>query len=156
METWVRSLVWDDSTCPTPPPGQLSPCTASTGPTSHRPWAHEPQPLKPACPRAWALQQEKPQQSEARAPQRESSPCLPQLEKAGAKQQRPSAEINHQKKELWQANNKRQIAQFKNGQGVSLVAQSFFYKKELGKEILFIRFCGSLRERNYQQSNLIR
>ena len=40
----------------------------------------EPQVLKPACPRAHALQQEKPLQGEARAPQLESSPRLPQLE----------------------------------------------------------------------------
>lgn len=32
--------------------------------------------LKPACTRAWALQQEKSQQREARTPRREGSPLL--------------------------------------------------------------------------------
>ena len=42
--------------------------------------AQEPQLLKPPHPRACALQQEKPLQWEAHAPQLESSPCSPQLE----------------------------------------------------------------------------
>ena len=37
--------------------------------------AQEPQLLKPAHPRACALQQEKPLQQEAHVPQQESSPC---------------------------------------------------------------------------------
>ena len=38
--------------------------------------------LKPKCPRARAVQQEKPPQCEAQAPQLESSPHLLQLEKS--------------------------------------------------------------------------
>ena len=38
-------------------------------------WAHGPQVLKPAHPRACALQQKKPLQWEAHSPQLESSPC---------------------------------------------------------------------------------
>ena len=51
---------------------------------------HVPQLLKPKHPRARALQQEKPPQSEAHALPRESSPHLLQLEKACAQQWRPS------------------------------------------------------------------
>ena len=42
--------------------------------------AHVPQLLKPTHPKAHALQQEKPPQCEAQAPQRECSACLLQLE----------------------------------------------------------------------------
>ena len=68
---WVWSLVQeDDSTC----------CgatnlvchtywTCTLEPTSCNYWAQVPQILKPAGPRAYALQQEKPLQREARAPQ---------------------------------------------------------------------------------------
>ena len=44
--------------------------------------AREPQLLKLACPRACALQQEKPPQCEAGAPQLESRPCSLQPEKS--------------------------------------------------------------------------
>ena len=44
-------------------------------------WAHVPQLLKPVCPRAHALQLEKPLQWEAYVPWLESSPDLLQLEK---------------------------------------------------------------------------
>ena len=96
----VWSLVWEDPTCL----GQLkpvhhnhwvcvlesmslrllnqqlmSPCAASTE-------AH--------VPRACAPQQEKPPQWEACAPQPESSPCPPQLQKARAQQRRPSTVNN--------------------------------------------------------------
>ena len=57
-------------------------------------WANEPQLLKPAHPatsEACAVQQEKSLQWEVSAPQRESSPCLPQLEKTHVHQQRHSA-----------------------------------------------------------------
>ena len=67
--TQVRFLVQEDSTC-----------HEATKPMSHNYWACAPQ-------------QEKPLQWEARALQ-QSSPCSPQLEKAHAKQQRPSTVIN--------------------------------------------------------------
>ena len=51
-------------------------------PRSCNHWAHVSQLLKPAHPRACALQQEKPLQWEAHTPQLESNPCLPQLEKS--------------------------------------------------------------------------
>ena len=56
--TEVRSLVWDNSTC----------CKA-TRPVRHNSWAQIPQLLKLTSPRAYALQQEKPPQQEAQAPQ---------------------------------------------------------------------------------------
>ena len=52
----------------------LSPCAATTE-------AHVLQLLKPMCPRACALQQEKPPQREVLALQLESSSHSPQLEK---------------------------------------------------------------------------
>ena len=76
----------------------------------HMPWATkslyllspnfracEAQLLKSACPRAPALQQEKPLQWEACAPQLESSPCLPQLEKTWEQQWSPSAATKKKK-----------------------------------------------------------
>ena len=54
-------------------------------------WAHVLQLLKPAGPRAHALQQEKPPQWETRTPQLESRPHSLQLEKACVQQPRPSA-----------------------------------------------------------------
>ena len=50
--------------------------------------------LKPKRSRACALQQETPPQRETHAPQLESSPSSPQLEKAREQQQRPSATKN--------------------------------------------------------------
>ena len=41
----------------------------------HNYWAYELWLLKPGCPRAYALQQEKPLQLEAHAPQPEKSSC---------------------------------------------------------------------------------
>ena len=70
--TWVQSLVREDSTC-------------------HRATKlRAPQLLKLTCPRARALQEEKPLQSEPRAPQLESSPCSLQQEKTPSQQQRPA------------------------------------------------------------------
>ena len=57
----------------------LSLCSRAQEPQLLSPLA--PQILKPVHPRDRALQQEKPLQLEASAPQLESSPCLPQLEK---------------------------------------------------------------------------
>ena len=51
-------------------------------------WAQVLQLLKPSHPGAWAPQQQKPPQSEAHAPQLESSPYSPQLDKDQVKQQR--------------------------------------------------------------------
>ena len=48
-------------------------------PKNHNYWSHVLQLLKPAHPRACALQQEKPPQWEAHAPQLENSPCSRQL-----------------------------------------------------------------------------
>ena len=45
-------------------------------------WAHMPQLLKPTCPKARGLQREKTLQPEACAPQLESTPHLPKLEKS--------------------------------------------------------------------------
>ena len=73
QETQVQSLVREDSTC-----------HQDAKPMYHNYCAHQP--------RAGALQQEKPPQWEAHAPQLESSPCLLRLEKA--QQRRTSAGIN--------------------------------------------------------------
>ena len=73
--TGVRALVWEDPTC----------CratklvhhnywTCALEPASHNYRAHVPQLLKPVRPRACALQQEKPPQWEARAPQQRVAP----------------------------------------------------------------------------------
>ena len=70
--TQVQFLVQEDPTC-----------RGTTKPTSHDYWSPHP--------RAHALQQEKPPQWEAWTPQLESSPHLPQLEKACAQQPRPGA-----------------------------------------------------------------
>ena len=63
-------------------PQLLSLCSRAV---SHNYWAR--------APRACALQQEKPPQWEARAPQ-QSSPRSPQLEKARVQQRRPNAAKN--------------------------------------------------------------
>ena len=55
------------------------------------PWATA---TEPRSPRACALQQEKAPKWEAPAPQLESSPCSPQLEKARTQQQRPRTAKN--------------------------------------------------------------
>ena len=69
--TRVRSLVWEDPTC-----------RRATKPMRHNYWAHAPQLLslraattEPCMPRARALQQEKPPQWEARAPQWRVAPA---------------------------------------------------------------------------------
>ena len=56
-------------------------------------WALVPWPLKPAHPRAWAPQQEKPLHWGAQAAQLGSRPYSSQLEKAGPLQPRPSTAI---------------------------------------------------------------
>ena len=72
--TWVRSLVWADSTCR----GAAKPVLHSYGawalePASCNSWAHSPQLLKRACSRAFALQQEKILQWEALSSQLEKA-----------------------------------------------------------------------------------
>ena len=80
METRVRSPIWEDSTC-----------SGAAELMCHSYWACAPEPgsrncwahvllLKPMCPRASALQQEKPLQREACTLQLKSSPHSPQLE----------------------------------------------------------------------------
>ena len=54
-------------------------------------WACKPQLLKPECPRAPVLQQEKSPQWEAHTPQLDSSPHSLKLEKTYVQQQRPTA-----------------------------------------------------------------
>ena len=95
QETWVRSLVWEDTTC-----------HGETKPMHHKDWAwalepvignfwtHTPQLLKSKFPGAHAPQQEKPPQWESHAPQLESSPRSLQLEKAHRPQWRPSTAKN--------------------------------------------------------------
>ena len=83
--TQVQSLVPEDSTC-----------RGTAKPMCHNYWAHMAQVLKPVPPRVCAPQQERPPQWEACAPRLESSPCLPQLEKAHMQQQRPSTAKNNQ------------------------------------------------------------
>ena len=65
--TWVRALVREDPTCrgATKPIGHNY-WASALGPASHNYWAH--------VHRAHALQQEKPLQWEARAPQRRVAP----------------------------------------------------------------------------------
>ena len=61
--------------------GKIPHATEQLKPGSRNYWALTLQLLKPARSRACALQQERPPRWEAHAPQPESSPCLPQLEK---------------------------------------------------------------------------
>ena len=98
QETQVRSLVWEDSTChrATKPPC-CNYWTHALEPMSRNYQAHMPL-LKPAHPRACALQQEKPPQWEACAPKLETSPGLSQLEKGCVQQQRPSVAKKNSKK----------------------------------------------------------
>ena len=81
---WVRALVQEDPTC-----------HGATKPVHHNYWAHALQPTSrnywAHVPRARAPQQEKPPQWEASTLQRRVAPPSPQLEKAGAQQQRPNA-----------------------------------------------------------------
>ena len=60
----------------------LEPGSCNSRACALEPWAHVLQGLKPRCPRARALQQERPPQWEACSLQPECSPCSPQLEKS--------------------------------------------------------------------------
>ena len=77
QETRVQTLVREDPACR----GATKPVhhnywTSLLEPASHNYWARVPQLLKPACPGAHALQQEKPPQWEACAPQWRVAPAL--------------------------------------------------------------------------------
>ena len=92
--TRVWALVREDPTCR----GATKPvrhnywaCTLE--PASHNYWSPCATTTEARAPRACALQQEKPQQWEACAPQ-QSSPHSLQLEKARVQQQRPNAAKN--------------------------------------------------------------
>ena len=82
--TWVRALVQEDPTCyGATKPVHHNYWACALEPASHNYWAHMPQLLKPACLEPMLrLQQEKPLQWEAHAPQ---------LEKARTQQGRPNA-----------------------------------------------------------------
>ena len=81
--TRVWALVWEDPTCY----GATKPMShnywaCALEPTSHNYWTYEPQlpslwttTTKARAPRARAVQQEKPPQWEARAPQRRVAPA---------------------------------------------------------------------------------
>ena len=75
---WVWSLVWEDSTY-----------RGAAKPVYHNYRVRALAPMKPACPRASASQQEKPPQWEACAQQWRVAPTCPP-KKAHAKQWRPS------------------------------------------------------------------
>ena len=80
QETWVQSLVREDPACrkaTKPKLHNYQACALESG--SHNYWAHVSQVLKPASPRACALQQEKPQQYHPYTTTKSSS-LLPQLE----------------------------------------------------------------------------
>ena len=83
QETPVRSLIQEDHTCcrATEPVCPNS-WACSVESRNHNHWAQKPQLLKPAHPRAHALQQEKPCQWEAHAPPLESRVCSLQTEKS--------------------------------------------------------------------------
>ena len=76
------SSSWEDSACH----GAIKPVRHNYGACAQEPESHN----YCCAPRACALQQKKPRQSEAHVPQLEGSPLL-QLEKACLQQQRPSA-----------------------------------------------------------------
>ena len=80
--TLVQSLAWEDPTC-----------HEATKPVHHNYRVHTTTTEAPA-PGASALQQEKPPQWDALAPQLESGPSLSQLEKACTKQWRPGTAKN--------------------------------------------------------------
>ena len=85
--TWVWSLLCEDSTC-----------QGATKPMYHNYWAHTLQQLKPACPRAPALQQEKPPKWELLILQLESSHHSPQLEKSASTERKTQSSQKWRKK----------------------------------------------------------
>ena len=112
--TWVWVLVQEDPTCR----GATKPVchnywACALQPVSHNYWAHALQLLKPACSRARMLQLLKSVRLESCSATRgdtamrnlrtttNSSPRSPQLEKAHAQQQRPSAAKKQTNKQNW-------------------------------------------------------
>ena len=82
--TWVRYPVQEDPARHRgTKPVRHNYWACALDPSSHNYWAH--------MPRAPALQQEKPPQWEARAPQQKVAPLSTQLEKARAQQRSPNA-----------------------------------------------------------------
>ena len=90
--TLVRALVEEDPTCCGVHASQL---------LSPHSGGHEPQLLKPVCPGACALQQEKPPKWEASAMQLESSPCSPQLEMLTCSNEDPAQPKINYKEMVW-------------------------------------------------------
>ena len=96
QETWVRSLVWEDSTC-----------CGSAKPVNHKYWACAVEPrshgaymyvLEPACPRSRAP----PLQCEAYILQLESNPLWTQIEKARMQNKDPApSKVNKWIKKNW-------------------------------------------------------
>ena len=90
----VWSLVWEDPKCGgTTKPVRRNYWGGAPEPKDHSFWAHVQQLLKPACPGVHTLQQEEPPQ-EAPAPQLETSPCSPQLEKAHSNKDPAQPKLN--------------------------------------------------------------
>ena len=82
--TRVRPLVWEDPTCRrATKPGRHNYWAWALEAVHHNYWAR--------APRSRALQQEKPQQWEAHAPQQRVAPARRNRRKAHAQQQRPNA-----------------------------------------------------------------
>ena len=82
-ETWIQSLFGEDLTClRATKPVLRNDCGCALEPRSRNYWAHMSQLQKPVCPRACALQKQKPLQRKACTLQLERIPCPPQLEKS--------------------------------------------------------------------------
>ena len=80
-KTWVWSLIQEELPCHrATKPMYHNYWASALEPRSYNYWAHVPQLLKPECPRACVLQQEKPSQwEEGWAPQLENRPPLSML-----------------------------------------------------------------------------
>ena len=90
-ETWVRFLIQGDPACyGETRPSHHSYWACALDPGSCNYWAHGPQLLKPTCPRAHTLQQEKPPQRKARKAQLECSPRSLQLERSPCSNEDPA------------------------------------------------------------------
>ena len=76
-----------------PSPWATTTWVSALEPGNHNFWSHVPKLLKPTCPRASALQEEKPLQPEALAPHLERNLRSPRREKAHWQQWRPSTTI---------------------------------------------------------------
>ena len=95
QETEVQSLAREVPTClRASNPVHHSCWACAPEPRSHSHWAHVQQLLKPKCPRAPALQQEKPPQWEAHTLQRRAAPAHRSWRKA-----QPAMKSRHSQKE---------------------------------------------------------